>query len=165
MKLTREDAQKLTKRVNEHSEEIHELAKIILKPYTESLNKFMINFRERLRDEDNPPTGDELNLMMQSIPTELYFAAEGELQIGINEDISKLIRMELYNNAHLDAEGTVDARKSAAELEVIKETIINSAYVRANKLLKDKIKAAYELLNSVKLSFRRELAKSGTERD
>lgn len=165
MKLSKEDAQKLTRRVDENSEQIYEIAKLLVKPYIESLTKFIISFRERLQDEENPPNLEELNSMMLQIPTELYFVAEGQAALSIKEDISKAIRTELYNNAHLDVGGTVDSRKAAAELEVMEETIINSAYARANKMLKDKVESAMELLNSVKLSFRRELTKAGYEKE
>jgi hypothetical protein len=158
-KIGKDRILELTGRIDTNSSQIKEISNMLLKPYVDSIDAFMTGVLDRVRDKNNPPDIDELNSFILQIPSELYFTSEGVISLSIKEDVAKAIRNELYNEAHLEARGTVDTKKSIAELEVLEETIIQSAYTRANQQLKLKIELATEVLNSCKASFKRELIK------
>ena len=149
-KLSNEGSKKLLDRVNDNYIIIEEIVDEVIKPYCSELDNLMDDWRRIITDSANPPLDDELHEAVIELPTILYFASEGVEKLGIKEDIAIAIRNELYNKTHLVAEGTVAVKESQAELASQEEFIVQSAYKRAYKIMKLKLEAGYELLNSTK---------------
>lgn len=142
--------------VNKQSDLISDICDDVLYTFCKELDDLMNSWKSIIKDKNNPPTDLELEDIIFEIPVILYFFSEGAEKVGIKEDIANALRSEVYNKINIDAGGNVGDRKSKAELGSQEEEIVKIAYKRAAKILKYKLEAGYELLNSVKkiLGFR-----------
>lgn len=156
-------------RVEDNSEKIEKVVDELIQPYCEKLDTLITKFRNCLMDKENPVTEWELDDVCLKLPSHLYFMGEAQEKFGIKEDISKSIKMELYNEIHQRTKGTIADKQAASEAGTIEEDIVYRAYQRAYKRIKQKLEAAYELLSSIKKVMHRrmietELAKVDTNR-
>ena len=156
-------------RVEDNSEKIEKVVDELIQPYCEKLDTLITKFRNCLMDKENPVTEWELDDVCLKLPSHLYFIGEAQEKFGIKEDISKSIKMELYNEIHQRTKGTIADKQAASEAGTIEEDIVYRAYQRAYKRIKQKLEAAYELLSSIKKVMHRrmietELAKVDTNR-
>ena len=142
--------------VDTQSNLIADICDNVLYNFCKELDDLMDNWRSMLKDKNNPPTDLELEDIIAEIPVILYFFSEGVEKVGIKEDIANALRQEVYNKINIEEHGNVGDRKSMAELGSQEEEIVKIAYKRAAKILKYKLEAGYELLNSAKkiLGFR-----------
>ena len=137
-------------RVEDNSEKIEKVVDELIQPYCEKLDTLITKFRNCLMDKENPVTEWELDDVCLKLPSHLYFIGEAQEKFGIKEDISKSIKMELYNEIHQRTKGTIADKQAASEAGTIEEDIVYRAYQRAYKRIKQKLEAAYELLSSIK---------------
>lgn len=137
-------------RVEDNSEKIEKVVDELIQPYCEKLDTLITKFRNCLMDKENPVTEWELDDVCLKLPSHLYFMGEAQEKFGIKEDISKSIKMELYNEIHQRTKGTIADKQAASEVGTIEEDIVYRAYQRAYKRIKQKLEAAYELLSSIK---------------
>ena len=137
-------------RVEDNSEKIEKVVDELIQPYCEKLDILITKFRNCLMDKENPVTEWELDDVCLKLPSHLYFMGEAQEKFGIKEDISKSIKMELYNEIHQRTKGTIADKQAASEAGTIEEDIVYRAYQRAYKRIKQKLEAAYELLSSIK---------------
>ena len=137
-------------RVEDNSEKIEKVVDELIQPYCEKLDTLITKFRNCLMDKENPVTEWELDDVCLKLPSHLYFMGEAQEKFGIKEDISKSIKMELYNEIHQRTKGTIADKQAASEAGTIEEDIVYRAYQRAYKRIKQKLEAAYELLSSIK---------------
>lgn len=146
---------------------IDEIVNKLVNDYSEQLNNYLKDFKVILSDENNPITDVELDDVCLYLPTLLYFTAQGNETLGIREDISKAIMLEVYNKAFELAEGTIADKSATAQLASQNETIINIAYNRAYKQIKSRLENGNEILQSVKKVITRrteEIKLSGMDR-
>ena len=137
-------------RVEDNSEKIEKVVDELIQPYCEKLDTLITKFRNCLMDKENPVTEWELDDVCLKLPSHLYFMGEAQEKFGIKEDISKSIKMELYNEIHQRTKGTIADKQAASEAGTIEEDIVYRAYQRAYNRIKQKLEAAYELLSSIK---------------
>lgn len=137
-------------RVEDNSEKIEKVVDELIQPYCEKLDTLITKFRNCLMDKENPVTEWELDDVCLKLPSHLYFMGEAQEKFGIKEDISKSLKMELYNEIHQRTKGTIADKQAASEAGTIEEDIVYRAYQRAYKRIKQKLEAAYELLSSIK---------------
>lgn len=140
----------IIKRVEDNSDKIEKVVDELIQPYCEKLDTLITKFRNCLMDKENPVTEWELDDVCLKLPSHLYFMGEAQEKFGIKEDISKSIKMELYNQIHQRTKGTIADKQAASEAGTIEEDIVYRAYQRAYKRIKQKLEAAYELLSSIK---------------
>ena len=102
---------------------------------------------------------DYLESTYMKLSSILYFMGDQLEQLGIHNDMSKAAKQEIYNKAYLanqikDSDKknktTVAENIAVAEQQSQYETIVNSIYDRAYKMLKYKIDAGFELLNTLR---------------
>lgn len=156
-------------RVEDNSAKVEKIVDELIQPYCDKLDILIGKFRDCLMDKQNPVTEWELDDVCLKLPSYLYFMGEAQEKFGIKEDISKSVKMELYNQIHQRTRGTVADKQAASEAGTIEEDIVYRAYQRAYKRIKQKLEAAYELLSSIKKVMHRrmietELAKVDTNR-
>lgn len=147
------DADKLSgilKRTDENSDYINDIVNDTVSKYCKPLDDLMNVFKVILSDKDNPPTDEELDQMTMKLPNLLYFAGEGQEALGIKEDTSKAIKMEIYNKVHMETAGTVSDKEAKAASESQYETVVNAIYARAYKKVKLRMEAGFEQLQSIK---------------
>lgn len=137
-------------RVEDNSAKVEKIVDELIKPYCDKLDILISKFRDCLMDKENPVTEWELDDVCLKLPSYLYFMGEAQEKFGIKEDISKSVKMELYNQIHQRTRGTIADKQAASEAGTIEEDIVYRAYQRAYKRIKQKLEAAYELLSSIK---------------
>lgn len=130
----------------------------IMKTYTESLDTIMEQLQLELNQQEQLPD-QSLEKYLLELNSALYFLSSKVEMVGIKDDISKLIQKEAFNNSYLDNREKDSDRKNkltVAELTAIAEedskshSIINSIYNRVYKQIKNKIDAAYDMLDSLR---------------
>ena len=137
-------------RVEDNSAKVEKIVDELIQPYCDKLDILIGKFRDCLMDKHNPVTEWELDDVCLKLPSYLYFMGEAQEKFGIKEDISKSVKMELYNQIHQRTRGTIADKQAASEAGTIEEDIVYRAYQRAYKRIKQKLEAAYELLSSIK---------------
>lgn len=137
-------------RVEDNSAKVEKIVDELIQPYCDKLDILIGKFRDCLMDKQNPVTEWELDDVCLKLPSYLYFMGEAQEKFGIKEDISKSVKMELYNQIHQRTRGTIADKQAASEAGTIEEDIVYKAYQRAYKRIKQKLEAAYELLASIK---------------
>lgn len=133
-------------------QQLNSIIDSIIKPYTESLDRYVGFIRDCLKDGENPPTNDELEDWCLNLSTYIYFAGGMTEQLGVKDDISRAIYKEVYNaqRQSSDIKGTIADKNSLAELASQQEYLTNVCYSRAYKITKAKVENAQELLQSAK---------------
>lgn len=149
-KLDKDKLSGILQRTDDNSDYINDVVNDIVKKYCQPLDDLMHLFQEILNDSNNPPTDEELDQMTMKLPNLLYFAGEGQEALGIKDDTSKAIKMEVYNKIHMDTAGTVADKESKANAGSQYETIVNAIYSRAYKKVKLRMEAGFEQLQSIK---------------
>lgn len=149
-KANKSEIRKQQKTVEQDFEQINEIIEKIIKPYSKSLDDYVKQITNALRDINNPPTTNELDYYCMHLSTDIYWASSMSEQLGIKDDISKALYKEIYNTTRDDSEGTVADKNSIAELASQQEYLTNVCYNRAYRIMKAKVENAQELLQSIK---------------
>lgn len=133
-------------------ETLNDIINEIIRPYCESLDRYVEFIRECLKDGEQPPTNSELEDWCLNLSTYIYFAGGMTEQLGIKDDISKAIYKEVYNNYRQSDtnKGTIADKNSLAELASQQEYLTSVCYARSYRIMKSKVENAQELLQSVK---------------
>ena len=166
-KIDKEVANEVIKKVENNSVLIEEIVNKLVSSYCSQLDEYVKMIDNVLKDEAKPLTDYELDDICISLPTLLYFTAQGQETLGIREDVAKAIKMEIFNNNFDAATGTIADKTAIAELASQSETIIYIAYNRAYKQIKSRLEIGNELLQSVKKVINRrteEIKLSGSDR-
>lgn len=143
--------------LEKNSDIIESIAINIVKSYAKPLDDIM-DLCNTIFNSNQPATDGELEDLALRLPSCLYFTGVGQESIGIKEDIAKAVRTELFNKSRQDAKGTIADKDSIAEMASMHEAINHVIYQRAYKIMKMKMEAGYEQLNSIKkIISRREL--------
>lgn len=156
-----ENIRKVQRDVDKNSKLITESADRLVSQYCEDLDKYMNHIRLILSYKDNPPTDMELEEFTLNLPVLLYFTGEAQESLGIKEDISKAIQLEVYNIAYEQSKGTIADKTAIAEQAATNEIITHIIYQRAYKKIKLRMELGNETLQSVKKVVSRRIAEYG----
>lgn len=134
------------------------------------LDDYITFVKSLLDDVDTPIRDDELDYIVLTIPTLLYYVGDVQETLGIREDVSKMDETTKYNNIFITAEGTVQAKQAFAKLQIQNESLATLVYQRACKKIKLRCDYALEILQSAKKILSRrlaelELSKNSTNRN
>ena len=138
------------KKIVENSDLINEIVSRLVDDYCFQLDELMEKAYIIVSDIDKPPTDAELDYLTLNIPILLYFTGEAQEMLGVEEDVAKSFKQELYNSAFEKATGTIADKSATAELKVMTESITHIAYQRAYKQVKLRMESASDMLQSVK---------------
>ena len=148
----------LLEQTNQNVEYFNNITKKVANSYSEHLDKLMQNFYNRHKQIKDVPT-EELEDLYLELTNLLYFMGDKLESLGIYSDMSKAAKQEIYNKAYLDNQikdtdkknkTTVAENVAVAESAAQYETVVNSIYERAYKIIKYKIDAGYELVNTLR---------------
>lgn len=143
-------------KIQEYSVEIEKQVEFVEKTFSLELEKVMAMTKEIL---DTNYTDEDLDKILLSLSTELYYLGAKLERVGIREDVAKMIASDKYNDVFLSlTEGTNLVKQSQAEQESIMEQLAYISYSRAYKTLKLKYESGNELLNSIKKVMTRRLS-------
>lgn len=139
----------LNKTILDNSTIVEEIVYEIVSRYTGDLDNIMSTCRQ-IFNSGQPLNDNELQDLLVQLPSNMYFTGEGQEMVGMREDVSKMLKMEKYNEARKKATGTIQDKNTEAEIESLNEALNQVIYQRAYKMIKNKIDMASELLNSLK---------------
>lgn len=131
--------------VETHSSKIEAIVKQLVSKFGGELDVFMGKIKSILDDADKRQcevSTSEIESINLRIPSFMYFAVEGLEVLGLQGDTAKLTKMEVYNRIYLNTEGTIQDKTHAAEQETFPEYLLEIAFQRAYKQLKQKIDVA-----------------------
>ena len=148
----------LLQATDKNVEYFNSVTKQVTEAYSTHLDKLMQDFYQRHKEIKDVPTAELENLYLE-LTNLLYFMGDKLEQLGIHDDMSKAARQEVYNKAYLDNQvkdtdkknkTTVAENVAVAENAAQYESVVNSIYTRAYKILKYKIDAGYEMVNTLR---------------
>ena len=149
---------KLLEKTSNNVEYFNNITKDVLEAYSRKLDKLMLNIYTEKKKPIEMPL-DFLENAYLELTNLLYFMGDKLEQLGINNDMSKAAKQEVYNKAYLENQvkdtdkknkTTVAENVAVAEQSAQYESVINSIYARAYKMLKYKIDAGYEMVNTLR---------------
>lgn len=148
----------LMAQTDKNVEYFNEVTKKVANSYSGHLDKLMQKFYNRHKAVKDIPT-EELESLYLELTNLLYFMGDKLEALGIYSDMSKAAKQEVYNKAYLDNQikdtdkknkTTVAENVAVAESVAQYESVVNSIYERAYKIIKYKIDAGYELVNTLR---------------
>lgn len=148
-KFERDSYDVAIKDVQDKSVVVEDIIKEIVEPYCTGIDNLIEEVRKVLYDT-NSLTDSELDTYIAKIPIQLYYLNEQMTSIETKENVSKVSHKIAYNEARLDAVGTVADKDAIAERAVEQRTLVNLIFTQARKSLQSKRDIALELLNSLK---------------
>lgn len=152
------EVKKVLDNVDTNAKQIEEIVDNLVNDYCKEVDGLVKVFKEILQDEETPPSDLELDDMVMKLPTYLYFMGQAQETFGIREDVAKSVKMEVYNKVYQAAKGTIPDKQAMSESSTLYQDMVWKAYQRACKRVKQKLEAAYELLQSIKKVCSRRLA-------
>lgn len=106
----------------------------------------------------NNLTDQQVESYILELATQLYYVSSCQEMVGIKEDVCKMFKAKIYNEARREAQGTVADKDAQALLISQNESLALNVYTRAYKTIKAKVESGYEVLNSLKKIMNRRLA-------
>lgn len=131
------------------SKDLNSIVDRIVSNYCSPLDSLMKDI-SRLLNNAVRPSDEELDAWSCKLASALYFAGEGVETIGVKQDIAKAYKMEKYNNAYDETDGTISDKTAYAELKSQEEYLMHIIYTRAYKKASQKLEAGNEMLSSIK---------------
>lgn len=136
--------------IEKSSEELDKAIDSIVKPICKDLDEYVTICQEVLQDKDNTPTGAEMDSMITNIPLMLYWVKEQRERLGVRMDLANKRKQEMYRDAYLSAEGSVNDKKEQAKTATLEAELDCIVYGRAYGKVVNKEDMALELMNSIK---------------
>lgn len=130
----------------------------------EKLDRYVSYVSDILRDTSRAITDEELDDIIMTIPTLVYFVSEAQERMGIRQDVADSNYKNLYNKHYMEAEGTAQIRKSYCETLLENEALVSIVYKKSYDVIKQKVSIAIELLQSAKKILSRRMLASELER-
>lgn len=134
-------------KVSEDSKLLKEIVNSIVSRYSKDLDVFVEQIKNKLATTTRL-SDDDVEQMVLVVPVHLYFLGSGLEVLGVESDTAKALRLDRYNDAFINANGTIPDKTADAELQVTYESLMELAYARSYKQLKAKYEVAMQLINS-----------------
>lgn len=103
-----------------------------------------------LLDKKDTLTDSEVENLVMRIPVFMYYASSGLETLGIESDMAKAVKIEVYNNKYIDADGTIKDKEARATNQTFNEHMIEVAFARSYKMLKIQIEMAEAIFSGAK---------------
>lgn len=136
-------------KVEQDSNVIDRIVESIVFKYSQQLDsevdqiKYLLERPEELSDI-------EVENMVMRLPVYMYYAVNGLEDLGIESDIAKAVKLEVFNENYIEIEGTIKDKTHQAELNTMDEQMIEVAFTRAYRKLKSKIDQAENIFSGAK---------------
>ena len=142
------------------SDYIQSLTDELVNSCCDKLDKYIDYVSNQMNDPDYELTPKQLDDIVMTIPTMLYYVGTQQERFGIKRDVSKTSRDLLYNKIYQDTSGTAGVKKSTAESQLFNEDMVVLVYKSAYETIKAKVSFAMEILQSAKKIISRRMAES-----
>lgn len=136
-------------RVEQSSITLERLIDNIVSKYDRELDEEIEKVKLALEEKEKLSDEEVENLVMK-VPVFMYFSSNGVETLGVEADMAKQVKLEVYNQKYLEAEGTINDKKAEAESMVINEQLVEIAFSRAYKKLKTKLEMAEHVFSGAK---------------
>jgi len=146
------------------AEYIDDIVFAITTDICKKLDGYVSYVSQILKDTSHAITDEELDDIIMTIPTLVYFVSEAQERMGIRQDVSETNYKNLYNKYYTQAEGTAQIRKSYCEGLLENEALVSIVYKKAYDIIKQKVSIAIELLQSSKKVLSRRMSAAELER-
>lgn len=131
----------------------------VVNSYTSSLDQIMCNVHDNIVDVDDPST-ELLEKYFLELSNCLYFISSRTEKLSLYEGIAKAATQEVYNNNYLTHqrinEGMAGVKKptvaestAVAENESVYNSIVDSLYSTAYKIVKSKVATANTMVSTL----------------
>lgn len=131
----------LQDRINNNSKLINDLTNKLVADYCKQLDDYVRFIQSILQDDKHPPTAQELDDFVMTLPTLLFFTGEAQENLGIKADIAKAVRQEKYNSIYNTlSKGTINDKVNQTESQIQSEEVTRIIYDRAYKIVKEKMR-------------------------
>lgn len=135
--------------VEEKSVIIEKIVENIVQKYSQELDSEIDKIKSMLDDADNLEDSEIENVVMR-LPVFMYYAINGLENLGVESDMAKAVKMELYNEKYISSEGTIHDKTHKAELETMNEQLVEVAFQRAYRKLREKVAKAEHVFSGAK---------------
>jgi hypothetical protein len=136
-------------KVELNSETLERLVENIVIKYNRELNEEIEKVKELLSNKDNLNDSEVENLVMR-IPVFMYYASGGLESLGVESDMAKAVKSEVFNEKYMLAEGTIKDKEAQATNQTFNEQMIEVAFARAYKKLKVQLEMAEHVFSGAK---------------
>ena len=155
------DTDKVSSLINDTNENVkyfNDTASQIASEQTKHLDELMQKLYLIVRKPDDVDTTVLENYYLE-LTNLLYFMGDKLEQLGVYSDMSKAAAKEVYNSAYLSNQikdvdkknkTTVAENQAVAEQKSQYEQVVNSIYEHAYKIVKYKIDAGFEMINTLR---------------
>ena len=136
-------------RVEESSEIVEKLVETITIKYSRELDTEVSNIKALL-DKKDILSDTEIEHLVMRLPVFMYYASGGLESLGVESDMAKAVKLEVYNEKYVLTEGTIKDKQALVENQIINEQLVEVAFVRAYKKMKTKIDMAEHIFSGAK---------------
>ena len=158
MELTAQEIEKLDAirlLVSNNVEYFDNMVNEVADTYTADLNAVMDDIKLHVVDKADPPVSlvEEYFMKLSAL---LYYVGSQMESLGIRDDISEQMQKEVFNTEYLsqqelnrDKKPTAATLTALAENKSMYETLLNSMYSRAYKIVKFRVEAADRMCSTL----------------
>lgn len=136
-------------KVETNSITLERLVENIVLKYIRELNE-EVDKVKRLLDDKDTLTDSEIENLVMRIPVYMYYAAGGLESLGIESDMAKAVKLEVYNEKYMKLTGTIKDNEAEAFNLSFNEHLIEIAFARAYKKLKIQLEMADSVFSGAK---------------
>lgn len=160
-----EEVSKLMKETEENSAYFDEVVKKVANEQTRHLDELMQKAYKAIKSPEFVSDA-QLERYCAELTNLLYFMGDKLEKLGVYADVSKAAYREVYNNFYLDNQikdsekrnkTTVAENQAVAEQSSKYESVVSSMYERAHKIVKYKVDAGYEMVNTLRKQISRRM--------
>lgn len=143
---------------DENSKYFSRITDTVVTQYTADLDDVMNSIYSNI-NQNSSIDDNSLEFFTLKLTNLLYYIGERLEIVGIKADVSKAAKQEIFNRAYLDNQikdfdkknkTTVAENTACAEEESKYESVIANIYERTYKIIKFKIDAAQEMVNTLR---------------
>lgn len=146
--VTDEQLNEVLQRVTNNAEQVDKLVFEVVRHYCAPVDLLLDRLKYVLQSQDI--SDKQLDHYILNIPAQLYFTNTVAENLGIRDDIARLLYKEAYNKHRQAANGTVADKSAQAEMHSNAEALAAVVYNRAAKMVRSKMDMAYEMLAALK---------------
>lgn len=146
--------------IDKNSEYIEELVNTLVNKCCDKLDSYIDYVKTIMSDSSCEVSNKELDDIIMTIPTMLYYVGSQQEKLGIKRDVAKSVRSQMYNQIYMELTGTATDKKVQAESKLFDETMVTTIYSTAFDIIKSKVDSAFEILQSAKKVVSRRMSES-----
>lgn len=154
------EIEELMQDIDKNSDYIEELVNNLVNKCCDKLDLYIDYVNKLMSDGSYEVSNKELDDIIMTIPTMLYYVGSQQEKLGIKRDVAKSVRSQMYNQIYMELTGTATDKKVQAESRLFDETMVTTIYSTAFDIIKSKVDSAFEILQSAKKVVSRRMSES-----